>query len=200
MSDGPHRSLPLRRHWRDFAERSAKAAFPSAEVCEALAHALKKDILEAPIEEVREIMGGDTLFPQMRIEQLEALRQSHHGAAAAHLIDSAIEAAGGGLQGEPATEAALQNGLEGIRRDALRGIEEHYQRKADSRSAGFVRTRMDAVRRQHDCGALAREILSTEKPPSRRLVSLPRRSGVDEGPPLCRPPRISQKSARERST
>jgi hypothetical protein len=183
MSDGPHRSLPLRRHWQDFAERCAKAAFSSTEVCEALPHALKKDILETPIKEVREIMGGDTLFP-VRIEQLEALRQSHRGAAATHLIDCAIEAAADGLQGQSGTEAAVQNALEGITRDALRGTEEHYEREASSQSAGFVRTRMDAARQQHDCGALARELLSTEKPPSRRSVSLPRRSGVDEGPPL----------------
>jgi hypothetical protein len=50
MSDGPHRSLPMRRHWKDLAERAAKAAFSPDQVCEALPLALKCDILEAPIE------------------------------------------------------------------------------------------------------------------------------------------------------
>jgi ABC-type molybdenum transport system ATPase subunit/photorepair protein PhrA len=36
------------------------------EVCGALAHALKKDILGAPIAAVRDIMNSDTLFPGMR--------------------------------------------------------------------------------------------------------------------------------------
>jgi hypothetical protein len=184
MSDGPHRSLPLRRHWRDFAERSAKAAFSPPEVCEALPHALKKDILGAPIKEVRDIMGSDTLFPEMRMERLEGLRASHRGAAASHLIDSAITAAADGLKGEGGTEAAVKSALEGITRDAFRGIEEHYAREASSRSAGFVRTRMDTARQQHDCAALARDLLSTDKPPSPRSVSWPRHPGVDEGPPL----------------
>ena len=184
MSDGPHRSLPLRRHWQAFAERSAKAAFSPAEVCEALPHALKKDILEAPLREVRDIMKSDTLFPDMRIERLERLRLSHRGAAASHLIDAAIAAAADDLTGQAGTEAAVKAALEGIARDALRGIEEHYQREANFRSARFVRDRMDAARQQHDCAALARELLSAEKPPSRRSVGLPRHSGVDEGPPL----------------
>ena len=151
MSDGPHRSLPMRRHWKDFAERSAKAAFSSGEVSEALPHAIKKDILEAPIKEVREIMGGGTLFPEMRIEGLDALRQTHRGAAATHLIDCAIEAAANGLNGESGAEVALKNALEGTIRDAFRGIEEHYERKAGTHSAGFVRTRLDAARQQFDC-------------------------------------------------
>ncbi len=185
MSDGPHRGLPLRRHWQDFAERSAKAAYSPDQVSEALPHALKKEILEAPIKEIRDIMGGDSLFPEMRMEQLDALRQAHRGSAAStHVIDCAVEATARGLAGEAAIHAALKNALEDTTRDALRGIEEHYQREASSRSANYVRTRLDAARQQLDCAALARELLSSEKPPSARSVTLPRHTGVDEGPPL----------------
>jgi hypothetical protein len=121
----------------------------------------------------------------MQIERLEALRQAHRGSAAAtHVIDCAVEAAAGGLTGEGGTHAALKNALEDTTRDALRGIEEHYQREASSRSAGYVRTRLDTARQQLNCGALARELLSAEKPPSARSVTLPRHTGVDEGPPL----------------
>jgi hypothetical protein len=107
MSDGPHRSLPMRRHWKDFAERSAKAAFSPDQVSEALPHALKKEILEAPIKEIRDIMGGDSLFPEMRIQCLDALRQAYRGSAAAtHVIDCAVEATARGLLGEAGTHAA----------------------------------------------------------------------------------------------
>lgn len=185
MSDGPHRSLPMRRHWKDLAERAAKAAFSPDQVAEGLPYALKKDILSAPIAEIREIMGQATLFPHLQIEQLELLRQSHHGSAAAnHLIDCAVEAAADGLSGDDGTEAAVKNACEGISRDAVRGIEEHYQREATSRSAGYVRDRLDSARQQLDCGELARELLSSQKPPSQRSVTLPRQSGLDEGPPL----------------
>lgn len=184
MSDGPHRSLPLRRHWKEFAKRCATAAFSPAEVCEALPHALLKDILEAPITKVRDIMESDILFSDMRIEQLERLRLSNRSAAGSHLIDAAITAIADDRKGQAGIEAALEAAFEGVGRAAFRSIEEHYMRKAGSRSAGFVRARMDAARQQHDLAALAREVLSAEKPPSRRSVSLPRHLGVDEGPPL----------------
>ncbi len=134
-------------------------------------------MLSAPIIEIREIMGGGTLFPDMAVEKLELLRQSHYGSAAAHhLIDCAIEATTGGLSGDSGTEAALRNAFEGMTRDALRGIEEHYQRGATSRSAGYVRVRLDAARQQLDCGSLARELLSSDKLSSQRSVTLPRQS------------------------
>jgi hypothetical protein len=44
MSDGPHRSLPMRNHWRNLAERAAKAVFSPQEVSEALPYALHRDI------------------------------------------------------------------------------------------------------------------------------------------------------------
>ncbi|MDA9409814.1 hypothetical protein [Bradyrhizobium sp. CCBAU 45384] len=174
----------MRRHWKDLAERSAKAAFSPDQVSEALPHALKKEILSAPIKEIRDIMDSDTLFPELRIERLDALRQAHRSAAATHVIDCTIAAAASGLTGEVGTHAALQNALQDTTRNALRGIEEHYQREASSRSAGYVRTRLDAASRQLDCGALARELLTPGTPPSPRSVTLPRQSGVDEGPSL----------------
>jgi hypothetical protein len=81
MSDGPHRSLSMRRHWKDFAERAAKAAFSPDQVCEALPLALKRDILEAPIEAMREILDNrkPDLFSTHHIEKLEELRRSCPG-------------------------------------------------------------------------------------------------------------------------
>lgn len=185
MSDGPHRSLPMRAHWKDLAQRASQSAFAHEQVCEALPHALKRDILEAPIKDIRDIMSGGSLFPELRIEQLEALRETCRGSAPANLaIDCAVEAARNGLTGDPATETALRNALDDTARSALRGMEEHYEREANSRSAGYLRTRLDAARQQLDCHALAREILASKKPPSRRSLTLPRRTGVDEGPPL----------------
>jgi hypothetical protein len=146
---------------------------------------LKRDILEAPIKGIQGIMGGSFLFAELRIEQLEALRETCRGSAPANLtIDCAIEAARNGLTGEAGTEAALRNALQDTTRSALRGMEEHYEREASSRSAGYLRTRLDSARQQLDCGAIAREILSAEKPLTPRSVTLTRQTGVDDGPPL----------------
>jgi hypothetical protein len=185
MSDGPHRSLPMRPHWRVLAQRAAQGAFAPEEVREALPYALKCDFLEVPIKAVREIMDGDTLFPELRMEQLDRLRASCRGSAVANrVIDCALEALRNGLTGYGATHTALTNALEETAHSGCRGIEEHHQRKASSGGTGFVRARLDDARQPLDCGAIARELLVPETPPTRRSVSLPRRKGVDEGPPL----------------
>jgi hypothetical protein len=185
MSDGPHRSLPMRRHWRDTAERAAKPVHSLEEVCETLTFALKRDILETPIEKMREILDGrkPDLFPTRQLEQLEDLRNTCRGSAAANVsIDCAIEAVQGGLRGDAAVQSTLQNALEDVMRSASRGMNEHYQRKATSNETVNLRTRLDAARRQIDCAAIARELLSSQKPPSPRSLQLPRHTGIDEGP------------------
>jgi hypothetical protein len=185
MSDGPHRSLPMRRHWRDTAERAAKPVHSLEEVCETLTFALKRDILETPIEKMREIFDGrkPDLFPTRQLEQLEDLRNTCRGSAAANVsIDCAIEAIQGGLRGDAAVQSTLQNALEDVMRSASRGMNEHYQRKATSNETVNLRTRLDAARRQIDCAAIARELLSSQKPPSPRSLQLPRHTGIDEGP------------------
>ena len=185
MSDGPHRSLPLRRHWQKLAEHSAKPAYPSDQVCEVLPYALKRDILEAPIKSIRDIMNGGSLFPELRVEQLEALRQSCRGSASANrVIHCAVEATLSGLTGDAGTHTALRNALEDTARDSLRGIEEHYQREAGSRSAGYVRTRLDAARQQLDFRCACSRASVVRKAPISPLRHPTRRTGVDEGPPL----------------
>jgi hypothetical protein len=185
MSDGPHRSLPMRRHWKDFAERAAKAAFSPDQVCEALPLALKRDILEAPIEAMREILDNrkPDLFSTHHIEKLEELRSSCRGSAVANLaIDCAVEAVQRGLKGAAALKSALQNTVEETARRAIRGIEEHYQREARPRSADYVRVRLDTAHGQVDTGTLVTEILGPAKLPSPHSLHLPRQTGVDEGP------------------
>lgn len=184
MSDGPHKSLPLRPHWRTFAQRAAKAAYALDEVRDTLAYAIKRDVLQAPIKNIREIMDSDTLFSSMRIEKLEALRSRHPGSAPAQLaIDCAVAAAGKGLTGQAGTHAAITMAIEDTTRSAMRSIEEHYQREAHPRSSRYVRERQLAARQQFDCGALASELLSPAKPPPRRSVKLAVRDGLDQGPP-----------------
>ena len=43
MSDGPHRSLPMRKPWKDLAMRGDKAAYSASEVAEAATNALASD-------------------------------------------------------------------------------------------------------------------------------------------------------------
>jgi hypothetical protein len=87
-----------------------------------------------------------------------------------------------GKTGEAATTAALVNALDEQTRSAFRSVEEHYQREAGSRDATFVRKRLNAAREGCDYGALAAELASDPSPHASR--ALPKKTDVDEGPPL----------------
>jgi hypothetical protein len=97
-------------------------------------------------------------------------------------IDCAIEAVQGGLRGHAAVLSALQNALDDVMKSAFRGMKEHCQREATSKETVNLTVRLEAARRQIDCGTVASEILSAQKPPSSRSLQLPRHTGLDEGP------------------
>lgn len=187
MSDGPHRTLPMRRHWRELAERAAKAAFSPEEVCEALPHALKRDFLgEARVlEALRGVLGGGDqagLFQDERARELEALRRVNPGSTVANtLIDCALEAAASGQSGEDAVRSTIANALDEHTRATFRAVEEHYQRDGSAHSAAYVRGRLDDARRRGDFQSLAGEIATPGQRPERNL---PKRGDVDDGPEL----------------
>jgi hypothetical protein len=186
MSDGPHRSLPMRRHWRDLAERASTPAFSANEVGEAFPIALKRDFREAPLERVRDILGGgeqSSLFASDRAAQLEESRRFCRGSAAGGtLIDCAIEANAKGLTGDAAFRIALENALDAHARAGCHSIEEHYLRE-DRPNSVNVRNRLGDARRFCPYAELATELMSSSTARVRDL-RLPKRTGVDEGPPL----------------
>lgn len=187
MSDGPLKSMKMRRHWRPFADRVENPARSLKEVCEALEHALKKDFVEAPVEQVKNILGGGrkqaSLFPQERIAQLEKLRRECPGSTAAKaLIDCAVEVVADGHGGEAAVKEALKNASESYTRDYFRGVEEHCQREGAD-SADVIRDRLQATRQACDYDAIASDLVAGEKP-SGRSSGIEKHSGIDDGPPL----------------
>jgi hypothetical protein len=175
----------MRRHWKDVAERATKPAYSERDVCEAAEIALKREILGEPIQQLRDILDGrkPDLFPARRLEQLEELRGAYRGSAAINvLIDCAIETVQSGAKGQAAVRSALQGAIEDVMQSAFRGMNEHYLREANPREIANLRGRLDAARTALDCDAIARAILSSEKPPAAGSIQLPRHSGLDEGP------------------
>ena len=185
MSDGPHKSLPMRRHWKDLSERASKPAWSADEVCEALPLALKRDFFaEAPLENVRDILGGGkqaSLFSDDRLLQLEAARQTCPSVVGSILINCAIEAAASGLSGDAAYQSALKNALEECTRGASRSMEEHWQRESSARNARFLRDRLDAARRKTNFSDLAADI-ATQGRQRAAALQLPKHVGIDQGP------------------
>jgi hypothetical protein len=187
MSDGPLKSMKMRRYWRPFADRVENPACPLKEVCDALEHALKKDFAEAPVELVKDILGAGrkqaSLFPQERIGQLEKLRRECPGSAAAKaLIDCAVEAVADGQAGEAAVKEAIKNASESYTRDYFRGVEEHCQREGAD-SADIIRDRLQATQQACDYDTIASD-LATGEAISGKSSGVEKHSGIDEGPPL----------------
>ena len=187
MSDGPHRSLPLRRHWKTLAERAAREAYPVYEVGEALGHALKKEFLEAPLADICQILDGKgqvSLFSDNRIDKLEELRMTCRGSAADNtLIDCAVDAVNGGMTGKDARITVLKDALAGYSFSVNRSIEEHYLREAGNGDAAFVRGRLGAAYQHCNFDTIAGEMLAGWGGAS-TTMSLSRNLGIDVGPPL----------------
>lgn len=186
MSDGPHRSLPLRKHWKDLAERAAKSAFSVPEVCEALPVALGRDFLiDVPFEAIAEAMVAGTqsaLFDEDRAQRLDALRSLCRGSVTGNLvIDCAMEIVSRGAAGPDALVAAVTAALNEHSRGTFRSMEEHYQREGSPRSAEFLRRRLEQARSSTDMGRLAHEIISER---GSLVTSLTKHRGLDEGPAL----------------
>ena len=192
MSDGPHRSLPLRGLWKSVADRASKDAWSIEDVAEATSKALERDLKEVPIQSIRKILGAGlelSLFAQNEtavLAELDRTRAECRGSAIGNAaIDGALHAVLEGDRGELACQRALQYALNQTLRSYSRSIEEHYQRKAGDRSARHMRDRLAAVGRSCDVDAIARRHglsggLAVRSP------ALARRTGIDDGPAMPR--------------
>ena len=184
MSDGPHRSLNMRRHWKRLAERAASPAYSQSEVVEAFADALREDfVAEAPLGAVERVIRGPeqrTLLPANRLEELEAIRDEFPGSVpAGMLLDSAREAVVNGLEGEAVARGVVESALRAHGRGSCRQAEEHYHRSGDH--GPQIRERLRAVREACGYREIASELLGRLSAPDTRA---PKRAGIDDGPAL----------------
>lgn len=189
MSDGPHRSLPLKPAWKRLSERAAKAVFSPEEVSEMLPVALSGELPDSLINALRYIFNGERqqlLFSGSREvmdAKMEALRSDWWGNAPANrLLDNGQEVLRQGLSGDHACEAALEMTFREIARSEARSIEEHYFREAGAKDARYVRTRLDNAIHQCDMRAIAKAMLLPRH--QRGSVRMPRQTGLDQGPSL----------------
>lgn len=188
MSDGPHKSLPMRSAWKRLAESAAKQSYEPADVCQRAAPALARDwIDEIPSELIAEIRGvlrdalQTTLFSDDTATRLAAMR-SHENAAfpmARVLLDCLTQCVAEGAAGEDALREAATLAL--IDASERRGwqIEEHYLREGSRRSAQRVRTGLKEGFGRVDYGKLARDVLGPD--PSRAARPAAKKSGLDDG-------------------
>ena len=149
MSDGPHRSLPMRNGWRKLAERAANSNFDPTEISEAIPIAIKEDWsaegCDQTLRELRAVLQDNrqgSLFGQQGEDSIDALKN----VSAAEfpfrrmLIESITQAAEDGQDVANAMQAGVERALaERIVRGALQ-VEEHYLRTGD-KAARTIRSR-----------------------------------------------------------
>jgi hypothetical protein len=165
MSDGPHKSLPMRPAWKKLAERADTPAFEQEQVTQSLAPALEDDWREAQcpdlVRNVREVLGDvrqGSLFSNQKASELEAAKkQLAAGSPLRRLVvEHIIRALANGLQGEAALEAGVASAL---RDGAARGryqVEEHFHRRSTEKRATKVGKRIEGAMTGCDFGALAK--------------------------------------------
>lgn len=191
MSDGPHRSLPLNRGWKKFAEHADNNAYSADDVCAALPSALEKDwkdeISQSLLNSIRDILGDTSqgsLLSDSKIEQLNMMRSAGVGNNFANtLIDCAEGAARQGLFGGQAVQHAITSALQERAYDGIRSVEEHYQRhNVSGQRILDIRARLESGVANCSLNDVATELSSKGKLSDGYKIN--KNTSLDDGPPL----------------
>jgi hypothetical protein len=180
MSDGPHKSLPMRPGWKRLAECADNRAFAPDEVSRALIPALEQDCRqEIPtsfLDALQNTYG--TLFNERLSEQLEALRPATGHGLGRCVLDHALRRAANGETGIDASVKAVTDALVDRATRGTRQVEEHYCRESTNNRARDVRARLEEAVGSATVEGLARRLLKLDPgPPSSGI----KQQGLDDG-------------------
>lgn len=186
MSDGPHRSLPMRRGWKKLAERADNCAFETEQVAEAIPEAIEGDLREEwspALGDVLHRVIGDpeqtSLFKALPTEELEKARHLAAGKPILQLIVDCLEKVlAEGKSSEPLLDA-LATAMQNYVTRCFRSVEEHYVRKSSTHRAQRVRTRLEEASTRPSYRDHANRFLKSNS--SGAAIRAPKRIGLDEG-------------------
>lgn len=186
MTDGPHKSLPMKPGWRKVAQRARNPAFTPKELAEAVTRPL---LAECNAEFVRRVgtalnpTDQTRLFeesPQEVAARLHKLRASAPGSQfAENLLDATIYAIYHPAGGVPVLEAALPVAVHATAESAFRGIEEHGLRKEGRATADSLRNRLSTADGLLDYRAIGDQLMQGGSPKNKSAA--PKHTGLDEG-------------------
>lgn len=182
MSDGPHRSLPMRPGWKRVAECGDNRAFEPEEVGRAIIPALEQDCRGEMTPQFIDTFCGlyQSLFKDDLASELEALRPAA-GCGIGHVVlDNAIQLAAAGETGADVPVKAVTDALTDRAARGARQVEEHYCRESTAPRAHAVRARIEQAIGDSAAAiaGVARKILKVDSGPSVRPV---KQQGLDDG-------------------
>lgn len=192
MSDGPHKSLPLRHGYQRVAAWAYKPAFSIQQVSEAAEAALMRDVGLEVIPALKQLVtvadGWDLLtLASSANEQLDLLRVDPSvQPLAASAIEATQMAISQGYSGLAAVEKGLAASLGERLAAGARAMEEHYLVKAGPGACQQMRRRLGETIGEMTAGGtfdrMARSILGDHTVKVSRSPTV--YDGVDQGPPL----------------
>lgn len=187
MTDGPHKSLPMKPVWRKVAERAWNPTFSSEQLGEAIPRALLQECDPAIVRMVALALTTSdqgTLFEESPHElamRVNAVRSRCPGSMFGNnLIDATVYEIWKASPGSPNLRIAVQVALQETASGAFRGIEEHGLRKEGLATANTLRQRLDAAKVCIDYGLIQDQLMSPSKN-GNAFKSVPKRTGLDEG-------------------
>jgi hypothetical protein len=188
MSDGPHRSLPMRAGWRRAAERADRPAYSAEEVIDAICRAVEEDwraeIPDSCVGRLGKVLGDRqlSLLDDSRAAQFAAIRRSLEGSGSLGgvLVDCVEECVANGKFGEAALRESVENALSDRVLRSARQMEEHYHRTSTRRGLN-IRDRLTEAITRVSYDALTNRVLRVGDRPAERPK---KQQGLDDGVPL----------------
>jgi len=189
MSDGPHRSLPMRKPWKVLAMRGDKLAYDEEQIAEAATNALASDFnneVQWPmINALKAVFTGrnNSLgIREIALQELENARDLAAGSVIAmNAVAYSIVLINEGKFGLDAFHEAIGLAVKMRGFANARSVEEHYIRESNQRRAGHMSERLhSAISSLHEI-RLGSALTSTEADKTKRLK---KRTEIDEGVPL----------------
>ncbi|RWL74505.1 MAG: hypothetical protein EOR67_31320 [Mesorhizobium sp.] len=189
MSDGPHRSLPMRRPWKELAKRGDQLTYDSGQVTEAATHALASDFknevsgrLLSALKDVFAGRGNSLGITEIALQQLDEAKALAAGSVfGMNAVAWSILLVHEGRLDKQALYDAV--GLAAKERGFAntRSVEEHYLREANQRRADNVSARLSNAISGLSEGKLGSMLVDPQPAVSRA----PRkRSEINDGVPL----------------
>jgi hypothetical protein len=186
MSDGPHRSLKLRKPWRELAKRADQDTYDAAQIAEATAHAVASDFkMEVSwllMEALKAVFTGRDNSLEIREIALTQLEDAKALAAASvfgtNLVEWSSTLIHEGKFGIEAFHEAVGLAAKDRCHANIRSIEEHYLRDSNEQRADYVSRRLQNAISTLSSSQLGLDLVGPEPT---RLLPPRKMEGIDEG-------------------